>query len=115
MDYQIRRAWKTSDVILPDGSRGSDTNLLKNGDAEGSTGVCETSPRHVTSLIATVYGYTRWTTLDLCHFTKRVDIMQATMSQRVQVPNEYSEWIRTNVAMIRIQGICVSILILNVC
>jgi uncharacterized protein YjbI with pentapeptide repeats len=41
---QLRRAGKTFNITLPDGSLSSDTNLLRNGDAEGVNGECETSP-----------------------------------------------------------------------
>ncbi len=107
-DDQIRRAVKTFDIILPDGSLGFDTNLLKNGDAEGENDTCGTNPWYVNFMIAQKYNGTRAHILGECYFTGQSDAVQATMWQRVQVPNEYSEWVRTGAAIIRIVGNCVS-------
>lgn len=107
-DEQIRRAWKTFDIILPNGSLGFDTNLLKNGDAEGRNGECGTNSWDV-SFMTTDKHSVGWVTLwGQCYFCIQPGAMQALMSQRFRVPDEYNEWIRTSIGIILIIGECVS-------
>jgi uncharacterized protein YjbI with pentapeptide repeats len=108
-DDQIRLAHKIFGIILPNGTRSFlDTNLLINGNAEGLNGTCDTSPWHVNSMIAVKNSDLSEHIYDQCFFTRQSNTTTATMWQRVQVPNAYAEWIRTDVAIIQITGNYVS-------
>jgi uncharacterized protein YjbI with pentapeptide repeats len=107
-DDQIRRAWKMFNTILPDGSLGNDTNLLQNGHAEGVNDECGTSPWHIKSVVAEKHSDKFPRNFGQCYFIAQSNTTQATMSQRIQVPIEYGEWIRTGAAFIWVTGICVS-------
>jgi uncharacterized protein YjbI with pentapeptide repeats len=107
-DDQIRRAWKTAGITLPNGSRDTDTNLLTSGDAEDQNGIGETSPWHVNSMIVKKYSEITPHIYGQYYFTRQSETMLATIWQRVQVPSKHEEWIRTGVAIIRVVGDCVS-------
>lgn len=107
-DNQIRQAWIVFGAILPNGIKGEDVNLLENGGAEGENGACRISPWDVNFMITKRFDETLWYMFGQCHFTKQPGPTEATMRQRVQIPNQYEEWVRADMAFIRITCFCVS-------
>ncbi len=73
---------KAIGVTLPDGSQGFETNLLQNSDAEGLDDECNINSWHVNSMIAEKYNQVLLVT--------QSKSTQATMRQRVQVPDKYN-------------------------
>jgi hypothetical protein len=110
----MRLNWKNFDTIFPDGIKGAEANLLENGDAEDENNQCTTDPWRVNSMVAKKFSDTIVGVFGKCSFNIQSHAKEATMWQRIRIPNQYEEWVSMGVANIQIMAACVSLLALYV-